>query len=48
MLNIINVLLATTVSPPQAVPDSGMTVALVTGSVITLGLFARFVRRRRK
>ena len=35
MLNALNAFLA---SAPVAVPDSGMTVALMTGGVLTLGL----------
>ena len=30
------------------VPESGMTAALVLGGVLTLGLFARFVKNRSK
>ena len=30
------------------VPESGMTAALVIGGVLTLGLFARFVKNRSK
>jgi hypothetical protein len=46
MLNALNCFFATDVT--VVVPDSGMTVALVTGSVITLGLLARFVNSRKK
>ena len=46
MLNALNSYLASLT--PVAVPDSGMTVALVTGSVVTLGLIARFMKSRKK
>lgn len=46
MLTAVNCLLASIVTHP--VPDSGMTAALVTGGVVTLGLFARFMRSRKK
>jgi hypothetical protein len=45
MLNALNAFLAST---PVAVPDSGMTVALMTGGVLTLGLFARYMKSRKK
>ena len=46
MLNALNTFLASI--PVARVPDSGMTVVLVTGSVLTLGLFARFMKNRKK
>ena len=46
MLDALNTFLAS--APIVRVPDSGMTVALITGSVITMGLFARFMKSRKK
>jgi hypothetical protein len=46
MLNALNTFLAS--ATPVRVPDSGMTVVLITGSVLTLGLFARFMKNRKK
>ena len=46
MLNALNAFLAST--PVVQVPDSGMTVALMTGGVLTLGLLARFMKSRKK
>ena len=48
MLNTLNTLLASVVAPPVQVPESGMTLALITGGVLTLGLFARFMKNRKK
>ena len=47
MLNALNCFLASSV-PTVQVPDSGMTVALMTGGVLTLGLVARFMKNRKK
>ena len=48
MLNAFNTFLASVTTPPLQVPESGMTVALITGSILTLGLFARFMKNRKK
>jgi hypothetical protein len=46
MLNVLNSFIASV--PNVRVPDSGMTVALITGGVLTLGVFARFMKSRKK
>ena len=45
MLNALSFLASVS---PVKVPESGMTAALVIGGVLTLGLFARFVKNRSK
>lgn len=46
MLNALNAFVASIVT--VQVPDSGLTVALTTGGVLTLGLFARYMKNRKK
>lgn len=46
MINALNLFLAT--NPIVRVPESGTTIALVTGGVVALGLCARFVKNRKK
>jgi hypothetical protein len=42
---LINILASV---PTVKVPDSGATVALVTGGVLTIGFLARFLKNRKK
>lgn len=46
MLTSATLFFASTVT--HQVPDSGTTVALFTGTVLTLGMFARYMKNRKK
>ena len=46
MLSTLTTFLASVA--PSRVPDSGMTVALISGGVLALGLFARFMKSHKK
>ena len=47
MTSVISSLIASIVDP-VSVPDSGMTAVLVSGSVLSLGLVARYLKNRKK